>query len=153
MEETLQYLNVEPQYTEDEMQFVDILVPSVIGKTKSEAQKAIENSGLKAEIYGDGDKITSQMPVANSKVSKNSNIILYTDKDDKKQTVTVPDVRNCTPAEANKLLTDAGLNVKIKGVTDASGTAVCSGQSPAAGTSVEMGTVITLDFTYSGVRD
>ncbi len=153
LEETLQYLNVEPQYTEDELQFVDILVPGVIGKTKTDAQKAIESLGLQVKIYGEGDKVTSQMPIADSKVSKNSNIILYTDGDDKRQMVTVPDVRSCTPAAANKLLTDAGLNVKIKGVKDASGTAVCSGQSPAAGTSVEMGTVITLDFTYSEVRD
>ncbi len=153
LDETLQYLNVEPEYTQEEMQFVDILVPDVIGRTPDKAKLAIEKAGFKAIIYGNGDKVTEQMPKSNNKISKNSNIVLYTEENQDKKSVTVPDVRGMSPAAANKVLTDFGLNVKIKGVSNTAGTALCSGQLPAAGSTVEAGTVITLNFSYAEVRD
>ena len=153
LDETLQYLNVEPEYTQEEMQFVDILVPDVVGRAPDKAKLAIEKAGFKAIVYGNGDKVTEQMPKSNNKISKNSNVILYTEENQDKKNVTVPDVRGMTPAAANKVLTDSGLNVKIKGVSNTSGTALCSGQLPAAGSTVEAGTVITLNFSYAEVRD
>lgn len=153
LDETLQYLNVEPEYTQEEMQFVDILVPDVVGRAPDKAKQAIEKAGFNVIIYGNGDKITAQMPKANNKISRNSNVILYTEENQKKQSVPVPDVRGMTPSAANKTLTDAGLNVKIKGVSNTAGTAICSGQLPVAGSAVEAGTVITLNFSYAEVRD
>ncbi len=153
LDETLQYLNVEPEYTEEEMRFIDILVPDVMGKAPDKAKQTIESAGLKVRIIGEGDRVTEQMPKANTKVSQNSTIVLYTDKNIGKQMVAVPSVVGCAPAAANKILTDAGLNVKIKGVSNTSGTAICAGQLPIGGTEVEAGTVVTLNFSYSEVRD
>ncbi len=153
LDETLQYLNVEPEYTEEEMQFVDILVPNVVGREPSKAKQTIEGAGLTAKIIGNGDKVISQMPSSNTKVSKNSAIVLYTEKEMGRQTVTVPSVVGMTPAAANKVLTDAGLNVKIRGVSNTGGTAVCAGQLPIGGTKAEAGTIVTLNFSYSEIRD
>ncbi len=153
LDETLQYLNVEPEYTDEEMQFVDILVPNVVGLDANKAKQTVENAGMNVKVFGSGKKVIAQVPNSQTKVSKNSNIILYTEENYKKQTVTIPDVRGCTPSAANKILTDAGLNVKIKGVSNTSGTALCAGQYPTAGTETEMGTVVTLSFSYSEVRD
>lgn len=153
LDETLQYLNVEPEYTQEEMQFVDVLVPDVVGRTPEKAKQAIEKAGFGVRIYGNGDKVTEQMPKANSKVSQNSGIVLYTEAKAEKHMISVPDVRGMAPAAANKTLTDAGLNVKIKGVSNTDGAAICSGQLPIGGTTVEAGTVITLSFSYSEVRD
>ena len=153
LDETLQYLNVEPEYTQEEMQFVDVLVPDVVGRTPEKAKQAIEKAGFGVKIYGNGDKVTEQMPKANSKVSQNSGIVLYTEPNQGKHMISVPDVRGMAPAAANKTLTDAGLNVKIKGVSNTDGAAICSGQLPIGGTTVETGTVITLSFSYSEVRD
>lgn len=153
LDETLQYLNVEPEYTEEEMQFIDILVPEVMGKAPDKAKQTIESAGLKVRIIGEGDRVTEQMPKSNTKVSQNSTIVLYTEENIGKQMVTVPSVVGCAPAAANKILTDAGLNVKIKGVSNTSGTAICAGQLPIGGSTVEAGTIITLNFSYSEVRD
>ncbi len=153
LDETLQYLNVEPEYTEEEMQFVDILVPDVIGRTSDKAKQTMEKAGFNVKIYGSGDKVTEQMPKANTKVSRSSNIILYTEQNKEKQMATVPRVLGMSPAEANKVLTDSGLNVKIKGVSSTAGVALCSGQLPLGGTIVEAGTVVTLNFSYAEVRD
>ena len=117
------------------------------------AKQAIEKAGFGVKIYGNGDKVTEQMPKANSKVSQNSGIVLYTEPNQGKHMISVPDVRGMAPAAANKTLTDAGLNVKIKGVSNTDGAAICSGQLPIGGTTVETGTVITLSFSYSEVRD
>ncbi len=153
LDETLQYLNVEPEYTEEEMQFIDILVSDVVGRTPQKAKEIIENAGLKVKIVGSGEKVVSQMPSSNTKVSQNSTIVLYTEKDMPQQMVTVPNVVGMTPAAANKALTDAGLNVKIKGVSNTSGTAICAGQLPISGTQTQSGTIVTLNFSYSEVRD
>lgn len=153
LDETLQYLNVEPEYTQEEMQFVDILVPDVVGRTAENAKSIMEKAGFKAIIYGNGDTVTEQMPKADNKISKNSNVILYTEDEKEKKTVIIPDVRGMSPSAANKVLTDSGLNVKIKGVSNTGGTVTCSGQIPQAGSQVEAGTVVTLSFSYSEVRD
>ncbi|MEG1441524.1 MAG: penicillin-binding transpeptidase domain-containing protein, partial [Oscillospiraceae bacterium] len=50
MEETLRYLNVEPEYGEDEKKFVDIEVPDISGKTKEEATKILSEQELKIKF-------------------------------------------------------------------------------------------------------
>ena len=64
------------------------------------------------------------------------------------RSVTVPDVSGMGAAEASAILTGVGLNVHIKGAAG-SGEALCTYQSPAAGTIVEPGTVISIDFSFS----
>lgn len=153
LEESLSYLGIEPEYKEDEMAFLDVTVPSITGKSKAEAKTAAEEAGLKAEIKGSGDIITEQVPKAYSKLAKGSKIVMYTEGEACEKTVTIPNVVGCLASAANKGITDAGLNVKIKGLANVAGAAVCSAQSPAAGTVVEPGTVVTLEFSYSGLRD
>lgn len=153
LEESLSYLGIEPEYKEDEVAYLDVTVPGVTGKTKDEAKKLAEEAGLKAEIKGDGDIITEQVPKAYSKLAKDSKIVMYTEGEVCEKTVTIPNVVGCLASAANKGITDAGLNVKIKGLANVAGAAVCSAQSPAPGTVVEPGTVVTLEFSYSGVRD
>lgn len=153
LEESLAYLGVEPEYTEEELAYADVSVPDVTGKTKAEAEAAFEEVGLKAEFKGNSDLITEQVPKAYSKLARGSKVVLYTEGSESEQTVTIPDVVGTTVSAANKGITDAGLNVRIKGLANASGAAVCSAQSPAAGTVVEPGTVVTLEFIYSELRD
>ena len=88
-----------------------------------------------------------------SKLAKNSKIVAYTEGEVSTKSVTIPNVVGCSASEANRGIVNAGLNVRIKGLSSAAGSASCSAQSPAAGTVVEPGTVVTLDFEYSGVRD
>lgn len=153
LEESLQYLNVEPQYTQEELELIDITVPDITGKTRKEAEAILKNSNINISFRGEGDVVLDQVPKAYSKLSANSKVVAYTEGETSTKNVTIPNVVGCTASEANKGITNAGLNVRIKGLSSAGGLAVCSGQSPVAGTVVEPGTVVTLDFRYAEIRD
>ncbi len=153
LEETLQYLGVEPKYTQEEMSYIDITVPNVTGMKVSEAKQALSDIGLKCEVIGNSDLIIDQIPKVSSKLSSGSKVVVYTEGSEIQKTVKIPNVVGCTAAAANKLLTDAGLNIRIRGLSSNGGAASCVSQSPTAGSVVEKGTVVTLDFAYSEVRD
>lgn len=153
LEESLAYIGVEPEYKEEEMDFFDISVPSVTGMKKADAKAALEAVGFRAEFKGGSELVTEQVPKAYSKLARDSKVVLYTEGTPCEKTVTIPNVVGCTAAQANKGITDAGLNVRIKGLANATGIAICSAQSPAEGTVVEPGTVVTLEFVYSELRD
>lgn len=51
-----------------------VLLPSVVGKSKEEAQKSLK--GFKVEYNGDGDKVVYQMPEGNTYVAEESRVIL-----------------------------------------------------------------------------
>jgi len=153
LEECLQYLGVEPEYNDSEMEMVDITVPDIMGKTVEEAERILNENGISISVRGNGDIVNDQVPKPYSKLARNSKVVAYTDGAESKKSVEIPDVKGYTASDANQALTNAGLNVRIKGVSQVGGVAICSSQSPAAKTLVEPGTVVTLDFTYSEVRD
>ncbi len=154
MSETLQYLGVEPDYSEDELEYVDITVPNLADMTKSEATEVLSELGLSVRFIGSGETVTDQIPKAYSKVSSGTKIAAYTGDAVVEKTATVPNVVGMSASAANSAITNAGLNVKVSGAAvGQSGYAVCSAQSPSAGTSVEPGTVVTIAFTYTEIAD
>ncbi len=153
LEESLQYLGVEPEYTQEELEMIDITVPDVTGMSRKEAEATLKEIGVNITFKGQGDIVLDQVPKPYSKLARNSKVVAYTEGEENKKSVTIPDVVGCSASEANKGITNAGLNVRIKGLTNATGIAICSSQSPSAGTVVEPGTIVTLDFRYAEVRD
>ncbi len=150
MEETLQYLGVQPRYTQEEKEFVDIEVPDLSGKTKAEAQTLLGEAGFQLRIKGDEESvIVDQIPKAHTRLSSGATIVAYMKDSKAERNVVVPHVVGESASTASTMIQEAGLNAKIRGVPGG-GAAVCSGQSPKAGTIVEPGTVITVDFTYQG---
>ncbi len=85
IEETLRYLNVQPTYTQEQMQVIQkdkVAVPSVTGLTIEEAIKIINQSGMKYTIMPDtpeaGDGyVVDQFPKPGEKIQKDSVICLY----------------------------------------------------------------------------
>ncbi len=152
LEESLIYLGVEPQYSEDEKKYAEVDVPDVAGKTAYEAELALREAGFYVRIKGSGGKVTDQIPKAHTKLATGSTVVMYMDGVAADRSVTVPKVLGMGAAEASSTLVSYGLNARIKGVSGA-GMAVCSSQSPEAGTIVEPGTVVTIDFRYSGLGD
>ncbi len=153
MEETLQYLNVEPRYTEDEKEFVDIEVPDLSRMSKAEASKVLSEAGFRIRVKGDdASVITDQIPKAHTRLSSGSTVVVYMSDTKVERTVTVPNVIGESVSAASAMLTGEGLNAKIRGIPGG-GTAICSSQSPEAGTIVEPGTVITIDFKYQGATE
>ncbi len=153
LEESLQYLGVEPEYTQEEMEMIDITVPDVTGKTRKEAETILKAEGVNITFRGQGDIVLDQVPKAYSKLARNSKVVAYTEGEESKKTVTIPDVVGCYGSEANKGIVNAGLNVRVKGLSGSGGIAVCTEQQPPAGTVVEPGTIVTLDFRFAEIRD
>ena len=153
LEESLQYLGVEPEYTQEELALIDITVPDVTGMSRREAEAVLKEQGVNISFKGTGDVVLDQVPKPYSKLARNSKVVAYTEGEESSKSVSIPDVVGCSASEANKGITNAGLNVRIKGLSNIDGIAICSGQSPAAGTMVEPGTIVTLDFRYSEIRD
>lgn len=151
-EDTLRYLGIEPQYTEEELKTMDLPVPNVEGLSVTDVPKAFENSGLKYQIVGDGEKIVSQIPKGGTALPASSTVVLYT-KETSENDVVVPDVIGCSVSETNKRITNSGLNIKISGNAEVKdGEAVVSTQSPPSGTLVPKGTVVTVEFKYVNVH-
>ena len=153
MENTLQYLGIEKVLTEEE-QNQEIQVVNVIGKTADEAKKIVVDAGFKYSIEGDGDTVVKQVPQSGVRLPKGTVILLYTEEKEA-QMVTVPSVENCSVLQANNIIISSGLNMKVSGggseVAEA-GDAIAANQEPAAGTVVEKGSVVYVEFRHLDVE-
>ncbi len=149
MDETLNYLGVEPKYSESEKEYIDIEVPDLSGKTVTEARQILNQLGFNIRVKGDGETVADQIPKAHTQLAADSTIVVYTDGTKVERTIAVPDIIGETAANATAYLIGEGLNARIRGVPGA-GNAICAGQSPEPGTIVEPGTVVTIDFKYQG---
>ncbi len=153
METILPYLGVEAVYSEQELANMAITVPDRIGWSVNAAKKNLEAAGLKVEIVGDENGVVRQQyPVADTVVERNSGkVILYTSSNSEEvEMVTVPNVMDRGAVDANKIVIDEGLNIRILGTPAyLSGTGVkVIAQSIAPGTLVPRGTVLEVTFRY-----
>ena len=73
-------------------------------------------------------------------------MILYTDESEANTTATVPNVIGKSASEANKLIVNAGLNIKIVGSDLEGAQTVVVSQDPLPNTTVDIGSVVTVDF-------
>lgn len=146
MAEILPYLGIEPKYTEEELAKLDISTPGVTGLSVEEAQTKVSNAGLTYKVYGEGDKVVSQIPEQGKSIPKGGTVVLYLDQESAAETVTVPDLTGLTLTQVNAKISQAGLNLSVSGAAVTTGSAVSDTQDIAAGTEVPAGTVITVSF-------
>ncbi|MBQ2092908.1 MAG: PASTA domain-containing protein [Clostridia bacterium] len=144
IEKTMQYLNVEPQYTDDELARLEESVVKVTGDTVAMAQKELQSKGFTVKVMGTGDKVVKQFPRPGQTLSKNGVVVLYTEDMDPAM-VTVPNLTGLSVAEANNVAVACGLNIRRTGYTKGDNIASYR-QSSEAGTDVQMGTVVTVYF-------
>lgn len=52
------------------------IMPDVIGKPVADAVKELEDAGLHAELVGEGEKVTAQTPVPQTKIAKNDTVLV-----------------------------------------------------------------------------
>lgn len=52
------------------------IMPDVIGKPVADAVKELEDVGLHAELVGEGEKVTAQTPVPQTKIAKNDAVLV-----------------------------------------------------------------------------
>lgn len=154
VEKTLEYMGVERQYNDKELEKLDTLTPSLVGKSPEDASALLKDKGFEVKIVGSGDKVVSQMPSYNHSIPQGGIVVLYTENDAERVTVEVPDLTLMTLSAVNKFAASAGLNVKVSGNALNAGELVSYSQSIPAGETVEYGTTITVHFkSNTGVSD
>ncbi len=142
LSEVLPYLDVQPVYTDEEKQNLDIAVPKLIDKSIEEATTNLEKLGLTVRIIGDGTAVTDQLPSANISVAPGSQIILYAGREKSTDMVAVPDLYFKGFLDAKKALEDAGLFIKSGGTLSSSANAVVSTQSVKKNEEIPIGSVV-----------
>ena len=146
LSELLEYMEIPKSYeTKDTIKKVTI--PDVSNRTVGEAIRMLNSVGLKYDVdTSDLNAIVvSQMPIKGETVNEKSLVKLYLQGNDTRFNTTVPNVLNLDIVSATKKLSDNKLNIKISG----SGMSVL--QSPTAGTNVEQGTVVRVEFRPVGL--
>ena len=156
LEQILPYLGVEAVYSDAELEKMAVTVPNLNYWSIALSTNYLDSLGLSYEIVGDGSYVTGQVPASGTSMEKaDGRVILYTGKEKPAQTVTVPNLLGKTAVAANSMVINAGLNIKIEGTKNyLSGTgATVVSQSPAAGTVVAKGEVVTVTFRYLDDED
>lgn len=154
MSEILPVLGVEPNYSAEELVGADAPVPNTVGLSAEAAKEKLKANGFACRTVGEGDKVTAQTPEGGAIVPNNASIILYLGVEKPSEKRIVPNVVGLTAAEANRKLSDAGLIMRVTGVTKvASGNVKALSQSQKAGTELESGAVVTVRLGDSSSLD
>ena len=147
IEDVLNYLGVEKQYTENEEPDVKQEIPDVRTMDLTDAKKAIVDKKLNVQVRGDGDTVVDQLPKPGTMLNEDSTVILYTEEIDKTHTVTVPNLKGMSVDNAKYTLEMSGLNFEIVGAGHSEvSSAYAVNQSIAAGEEVTPATVIDVEF-------
>ena len=143
LEKIMTYLNVEPQYEDDELSNISSVAPSLVGKSVGDAK--VSAAKFTVKVVGSGTKVISQTPAAGQQMRTGGVIVVYTEENAAKQTATVPNLCNMSMSQANSAAVNAGFNIRLSGTTN-SGEVLSYKQSINAGEEAEIGSVITVYF-------
>lgn len=119
LNETLKYLEVTPQFTEEEKEEIPekIVVPDVRGKEIGEAGKILSDIGLRYTTeylqITERTKVLDQFPLPGIEVQENSIIDLYLKQNE--EVIKAPYLVGMTRDEAIKVLEDMNLNYELSG--------------------------------------
>ena len=151
--ELLPYLGVDTIYSEEDMRLMDTLVPAVTGKSREDAVQILEKKGFNVRIIGSGDSVTAQIPSEGKTAPKSCTVVLTTDSKGEIPTVTVPDLIGLSPSKVAYAVKNKNLNIRYSGTGYDSTSGLSRTQDPPAGSVVEQGTVVTVEFTVDGIND
>ncbi len=141
------YLGYYPNYTDEELEHLDITIPNVEGQSYDTAKATLEALGLTvSEIIGSGNSVVGQVPEKGSSIARGGRVILYTDEDYKQSYATVPNLMGMTLPQANLALANVGLNLKVSGGAARSEGATAVTQNWGEGSVVAKGTIVEVYF-------
>jgi len=144
LNDILRYLDIQPQYTAEELKQIEFykeyIVPGTIGMNIEDAKKEIYNNKFNAKVIGSGDKVIDQVPKAGFMLKEGSTIILFT-QEMSQTTVAVPNVVGLSSQDAQKVLSNSLLNIKVKGIKGK-----IIRQNPQPGTKVPIGSIVEVEI-------
>ena len=132
--DTAKYLGIFEEAPEINKEVTTYKLDSYKNKTTESVKQSLDTLGASYVIFGDGNKVISQYPNKNSKVSTKDKVFIFTNG-----TITMPDLTNYSVKEADVVLSKLG----IKHTINASG--YIGYQSVSAGTVINSDTEVTLN--------
>ncbi len=148
VKDVLSYLDVEPQFSQEEKESNEkenVTVPDLRSKSIKEASKMVLLLGLKyntdAYYIEEGSAVLDQFPLPGSVVKRGSSIDLYVEsKRNGTEKIVVPDLTGTTREQAIEVLNQLNLRFEF------SGSGVVVGQIPKAGTEVDFNSLVNVRF-------
>ncbi len=153
LNETLAYMNIDPQFTQEQLNETQATVPDMIGLKPHDAQSELTNIGLKYRMVGNGAEVIRQIPQASQKMPKGGTVILYTQEEVLSTEIAIPNVVGMDAQAVNKLLVEMGLNVEFRGVITDGVPTVVEQQWPLPETSAVTGDIVYLTMKEKPVED
>ena len=153
MADILPALGVEPDYTEEELAAMDAAVPNVVGQVLDGAKMKLDAAHFACRTVGSGTTVTDQVPAGGAIVPNNATVVLYLGEEKPDALCTVPNVVGLTAAQANQVMTNAGLILKMSGTISGSGNIHAISQNTVPGTQLEAGSIVEVHFGDSTVLD
>lgn len=132
--DTAKYLGIFEEAPEINKEVTTYKLGSYKNKTTESVKQTLDKAGATYVIFGDGNKVISQYPNKNSKVSTKDKVFIFTNG-----TITMPDLTNYSVKEADVVLSKLG----IKHTINASG--YIGYQSVGVGTVINSDTEVTLN--------
>ena len=146
--DVLPYLGVEPDYSGEDPNRVNVEMPELSGMTADAAARLLTERGLSWDVLGEGITVTDQIPEAGTSLPGGSCVRVYTEGTAPSETVSMPELSGMTAAEAETCLTAMGLYLQTVGAEKtASGDVIVTGQDIPSGIPVMPGTVVTAELT------
>jgi penicillin-binding protein 2B len=110
IESVAKYRNLDTRETDkDESKIVTL--PNLTNKTVTSAEADLANLGIQYVVIGDGNKVVSQYPKKDNKVSQKSKVFLKTNY----KTITMPDITGWSSAEVVDFCNIVGLQYNLDG--------------------------------------
>ena len=153
MADILPYLGVATNYTEEDIAGRTFVMEDLSGLTLKQAQDILKEQSLTAESIGEGETVTAQIPEAGQTVPGGSQVLLYFDDTPQKRTVEVPDFTGMNRQQADAAAGKLGLYILVSGNQGLSPNITVTAQSRPAGSKVDAGTTIKLEFADTKVSD
>ena len=147
IEDSMNYLGIEKQYSSMEKPDEKIEIPDVRQLEEDEAREVLSKAGLNVNAVGDGTIIVDQLPKPGIMISKGSTVVIYSEERSDSDMVTVPNLEGCSVDDAEYTLAISGLNFEVIGAghSEVKGSYAVR-QSVAAGEKVAPATVIGVEF-------
>ena len=130
-----------------------ILMEDYTDLTRSDAESKLKRSGLSAQFSGSGETVTGQLPAPGQMLPPGSEVLLYLGEKPDVRMVEMPDFSGMNRQQAADTAGKLGLYLLVSGNDGLSPQIIVIAQDIPAGTQVEAGTTVTLEFTDTAARD
>jgi stage V sporulation protein D (sporulation-specific penicillin-binding protein) len=146
--DSFQHLEIYPQFTAEEQAMQDTVVPYIVNLSRMDVGMRLNAAGLEYRFIGNGNRVLRTAPGAGSPIRRGSTVVIYTEEQES-LTAVVPDVYGMSVSQANQVITDAGLNIRLSGGSVGNVNARAVYMSSLPGTRLTIGSVVDVQFSVN----